>query len=137
MKNHPENRLKNPQANPQTNQPTHHRPENNLIKRYLNRITKNNNSIIIQEKKSKMKTYPEKFIHSYTSSILGEYYITYQIYRSTYQDYPTEYTIKITNSLTDEECYLEEYPTYDEAIADINRINKLIQEHTDSITYNL
>ena len=47
------------------------------------------------------------------------------------------HALKITNSLTDEECYLEEYPTYDEAIADINRVNKLIQEHTDSITYNI
>lgn len=50
MKNHPENCLKNPQTNPQANQSTHHRPENNLIKRYLNCITKNNKSIIIREK---------------------------------------------------------------------------------------
>lgn len=47
MKNHPENRLKN--------QPVH-RPENNLIKRYLNRITKNNKSIIIQEKNQRWTT---------------------------------------------------------------------------------
>lgn len=47
------------------------------------------------------------------------------------------YAIKITNSLTDEECYLEEYPTYDEAVEDIDRVNKLIKDHSDSITYNL
>lgn len=83
------------------------------------------------------KHYLDCITYNYNSIILGEYYITYQIYRSTYQDYPTEYAIKITNSLTDEECYLEEYPTYDEAIANINRVNKLIKEHTDSITYNI
>lgn len=84
-----------------------------------------------------MKEYLEKFTYNYNSIILGEYYITYQIYQSTYSDYPTAYAIKITNSLTDEECYLEEYSTYNEAIADINRVNKLIRERTDSITYNI
>lgn len=83
------------------------------------------------------KHYLDRITHNYNSSILGEYTITYQIYKSTYQDYPTMYALKITNSLTDEECYLEEYPTYDEAIEDIDRVNKLIKNHTDSITYNL
>lgn len=84
-----------------------------------------------------MKEYLDKFVYNYNSIILGEYYIAYQIYKSTYQNAPTVYAIKITNSLTDDECYLEEYSTYDEAIANINRVNKLIREHTDSITYNI
>lgn len=108
MKNHPENYSTNYSENPRTN------PQSNPLKRHLDRIT-----------------------YNHSSPILGEYYITYQIYQSTYQDYPTEYAIKITNSLTDEECYLEEYPTYNEAVEDIDRVNKLIKEHTDSITYNL
>ena len=45
MKN---NRQANHQANRLKSQPAH-RPENNLIKRYLDRITRNNNSIILRE----------------------------------------------------------------------------------------
>ena len=52
MKNNPTNRLKNQPVS----QPTH-RPENNLINRYLNRITKDNHSIILQDKE---KNHSEK-----------------------------------------------------------------------------
>lgn len=83
------------------------------------------------------KHYLEKFMYNYSSAILGEYSITYQIYQSTYQNYPTVYTIKITNSLTDEECYLEEYSAYNEAVEDIERVNKLIKNHINGITYNI
>lgn len=74
MKNQSENYSANPQAdysaNPQADYST------NTLKHCLDRITYNYNSII-----------------------LGEYYITYHIYKSTYQDYPTEYAIKITANL--------------------------------------
>lgn len=54
MKNHPKNYSTNNPTTHQTNQPVH-RPENNLIKRYLDRITKDNHSIILHEKEKKSK----------------------------------------------------------------------------------
>ena len=53
MKN---NRQANHQANRLKSQPAH-RPENNLIKRYLDRITRNNNSIILREQSKWKPTY--------------------------------------------------------------------------------
>lgn len=56
MKNHPKNYSTNNPTNPQTNRPQAnqpaHCPENNLINRYLNRITKNNHSIILYDKET-------------------------------------------------------------------------------------
>lgn len=114
MKNNPQTNPTNPQANrTQSNQPIHH--QSNCLKRYLNRITKDNKSIILYDKepKSKWKIILKIILQIPKQTILQaipqtNLQIPKQIpflniisrpYQSTYQDYPTEHTIKITANL--------------------------------------
>lgn len=72
-----------------------------------------------------MREYLEKFTYNHESIIFGEYVITYQVYKEFYKDNTSDYGIRMTNNLTEVECYFEEYSTYDEAVEDVHRLDKL------------
>lgn len=84
-----------------------------------------------------MKDYLEHFVYSYNSSILGEYTLGFFVYESYLNADKEGYAIKIINSLNDEECHLECYETYDEALEDVSRVNSLVKRFEEDFTNHL